>query len=654
MTNVEGGNSNPLNKIITTPITYLVLGLMTALILVFILNSVIEYKNNIRYISSFNNNSSYTTATINSRVKATFSNETGSEPLESNRIIVKFKDGAELPRGLEIATERANLEKAQGLNRILTINGINAEVYEVSGDDTASEAIDRILATKKDIIEYAEVDMKLAPSYTPNDYWGSDTNLVQWEIGAIDATTAWDVTQGQGVTIAILDSGVEATHVDLADNMLPGWNFYSNNDNTSPVYFHGTVVAGVAGGVMDNGQGMVATAGHGKIMPIVVTDSYGSGYISMIAQGIVYAIDHGARVANISFLGVNNYSASRDAAQYMKNKGGLVFTAGGNTGKEESYTVTDTMISVSATGPISNSSGTYDETIASLSSYGNYIDLAAPGKSLYTTDLGNKFGFYGGTSLASPIASAVAALVMSVNPNLTSTEVESIIFNTVDDYGDVGWDVHYGHGRVNAAKAVASAVAMKAVEDTEAPTSPANLIATGTVDVATNLRWSPSTDNVLVVGYNVYRNGLKVATVSGTNYTDKALGANTTYTYSVSAFDKAGNESIKSEILSVTTADVLLAINSYSVSTKTSTGATIVVSLNKIGTVAIKYGTVSSNLNLSVDSGSVNTNHSINLTSLNSNTTYYYQVVATDSTGTKVTSPVTSFKTSRGGPSKKR
>ena len=247
------------------------------------------------------------------------------------------------------------------------------------------------------------------------------------------------------MTIAILDSGVDGTHPDLVAQMVPGWNFYDNNSNTSDVYGHGTKTAGAAAATNNNGTGVAAIAGNAKIMPIRIADTSGTGYWSMIAQGISYAIDHGARVASISFDNLLSSSSIISAAQYMKSKNGLVVIAAGNCGCNPNLTPNAAMIPVSATDG--------NDQMASWSSYGSYVALSAPGVAIYTTTAGGGYGQVNGTSFSSPIVAATVALMMSANPGLSNTKIESLLYSTATDLGAAGRDIYYGYGRVNAAAA---------------------------------------------------------------------------------------------------------------------------------------------------------------------------------------------------------
>src|SRR5690606_33513842 len=158
--------------------------------------------------------------------------------------------------------------------------------------------------------EAVELDYAYEPEMTVNDtYFGS-----AWHLPKMGVTSAWDYASGTGPTIAILDSGVNASHPDLAGQMVPGWNFYNNNSDTSDVYGHGTKVAGAAAATGNNALGVVGVSFRSKIMPIRVTDTAGYGYSSAMASGIRWAADNGAKVANLSFRNVAGDSIVINAA----------------------------------------------------------------------------------------------------------------------------------------------------------------------------------------------------------------------------------------------------------------------------------------------------------------------------------------------------
>lgn len=306
-------------------------------------------------------------------------------------------------------------------------------------------------------LKFAELDRAVYPALIPNDPYYTN----EWHLPKIGAPLAWDSSQGEGITIAILDSGIDSAHPDLAAQIVPGWNFYDNNSDTTDIYGHGTRVAGTAAAIGNNGIGVAGVASQSKIMPLRITDTNGYGYYSMIAQGLSYAADHGARIANVSFQDMTSSYSVRSAAQYLKDKGGLVMVSGGNTGKLENYTVTTSMIPVAATD--------VNDNRKIFSSYGDYIALAAPGDTIWSTQRGGDYVKSTGTSFASPVAAGVVALMMAANPELGSSEIENLLFSTAVDLGETGRDPFYGYGRVDAAAAVQAAMIATPTIDIQPP-----------------------------------------------------------------------------------------------------------------------------------------------------------------------------------------
>ncbi|PTQ78802.1 subtilisin family serine protease [Nitrosomonas oligotropha] len=388
-------------------------------------------------------------------------------------------------------------------------------------------------------LKFAELDHIVSPSMIPNDpYFTSE-----WHLSKIGAPSAWDIAQGSGITIAILDSGVAANHPDLASNMIPGWNFYDNNSNTSDVIGHGTIVAGSAVATTNNNTGIAAVASQSKIMPLRVTDTNGYGYESTISQALIYAADNGVRVANVSFQDVSSSPSIRNAAQYMKDKYGLVVVSAGNTGSLESYTVTTSLIPVAATDQ-------YD-TKTKSSSYGDFVALAAPGDNIWSTNNNSSAWYapFAGTSFASPVAGGVIALMMSANPQLGSIDIENLLFSTAVDLGAAGKDVYFGYGRVNAAAAV---LAAKNATPTIDSTAPATFIidplggatVSGLIPVDVD-----ATDNAGVARVELWINNTNIATDTSSPFAfswDTAGAPNGTAKVEARAYDTTGNLSTAS------------------------------------------------------------------------------------------------------------
>jgi thermitase len=388
-------------------------------------------------------------------------------------------------------------------------------------------------------IEFAEPNYLLSPETVPNDPFYP----YAWHLPKIGAPAAWDVTTGSSnIVIAILDSGVEATHPDLAPLLIPGWNFYDNNADTRDVTGHGTPVAGAAAAAGNNGQGVAGVAWGCRIMPVRICDTNGYASLSMIANGLTWAADHGARVANISFR-ASSGSTITSAAQYFQSKGGVVTVSAGNNGIFDSAADNLYVLTVSATDA--------DDAVASFSNTGNNVDLAAPGVNLETTTTGGDYGSGTGTSFSAPVVAGVAALVLSANPTLSGSQVQQILKNSADDLGAAGWDTSYGWGRANASNAVRMAVSAVAA-DTIAPsatiTSPgAGAAVSNIVSIQVN-----ASDNVGVARVELVLNGAAMATnatVPAAFSWDTTKYTNGSYTLQAGACDAADNYGVSASVV---------------------------------------------------------------------------------------------------------
>ena len=292
-------------------------------------------------------------------------------------------------------------------------------------------------------VEFAELDQIVphAADVTPNDPMFPS----EWHLPKIQAPAEWSVTTGSSsVIIAILDTGVDGSHPDLASKMVAGWNIYDNNSDSRDVYGHGTKVAGTAAAASNNAQGVAGVSWGSWIMPVRISGPSGSAGYSDMAAGLIWAADRGARVANISY-GASTSRTVQRGAEYFQSRGGVVAMAAGNSGGGDVRRDAASILTVSATDP--------NDALYGWSSYGNGIDLSAPG-CVYTTLNGGGYGSGCGTSFASPIVAAAAALVLSKQPGLSPSQVESALEQSADDLGASRWDNWFGWGRVNLARAL--------------------------------------------------------------------------------------------------------------------------------------------------------------------------------------------------------
>jgi thermitase len=439
------------------------------------------------------------------------------------RILVAPKAG--LP-----ATEFDKILKANGAKAGRKLHGINVFVVELPIQSHGREhALAQALA-RNPHIKFAEVDSYISPSLSANDSYFPN----EWHLSNIGATTAWNSSIGSGVTIAILDSGVDATHPDLAAKIVPGYNFFENNTNTADVYGHGTKSAGTAAAVTNNGVGVSSVAWNSKIMPIRVAGTDGWATWSALANGTSWAADHGARVISMSFQNPSSSASVLNAASYARSKGAVVIGAAGNTSAADATAASDLMTIVAATDSGNNR--------ASWSTYGPSVDIAAPGVGLYTTTKGGGYATWSGTSAATPVVAGVAALIIGANPALRPADVDKILYSTALDVGTGGRDDYYGYGRVDAAAAMQAAIG-QVVADTQAPSvaiafpSGGNLSGIATVNVS-------ASDDVGVTRVELYAGGVLLGSDSSGPYSfswDTTTRSDGAVSLMARAYDATGN-----------------------------------------------------------------------------------------------------------------
>ena len=262
--------------------------------------------------------------------------------------------------------------------------------------------------------------------------------------------TAWSRSTGStSQVVAVVDTGVNAAHPDLTGRVLAGHDFVNNDTNAADDNGHGTMVAGIAAADTNNGVGIAGVAWTARILPVKVLDSTGEGLDSTIAEGVRWAADNGATVINLSLGGPGSSAVLHDAVTYAVGKRIPVVAAAGNTGDgTPQYPAADAaVIAVAAEAP--------DGGIASFSSFGDWVDVAAPGVGITSTYLGTSYVTGGaGTSFASPIVAGVAALVRTQHPAWTPTQIAARIEGSATDIGPPGVDPYDGHGLVDAGAAV--------------------------------------------------------------------------------------------------------------------------------------------------------------------------------------------------------
>jgi type VII secretion-associated serine protease mycosin len=273
----------------------------------------------------------------------------------------------------------------------------------------------------------------------------------QWNLPIIETEAGWKISTGGDVPVGIVDTGVDPEHPDLKDHLQPGYNVLDTSASPADDVGHGTHVAGVVAAVVNNSLGIAGMTWVNPVIPVKVLDDTGAGSTYGVAQGIIWAADHGAKVINLSLGNYADANFLHDAIRYAFDKDVIIVAASGNdnTSQPGYPAAYPEVLAVAATDENKNR--------ASFSNYGDYIDVAAPGVGIASTYPGNQYAALSGTSMASPHVAALAALIRSVNPTLKNTEVMDIIRQTAEDLGPPGKDPYFGYGQIDVAKALRSA-----------------------------------------------------------------------------------------------------------------------------------------------------------------------------------------------------
>jgi thermitase len=289
----------------------------------------------------------------------------------------------------------------------------------------------------------------ISPNFIPND------NLYkkyQWNLPLIETAQGWQLNRGaKDVIVAVVDTGVDLNHPDLKGHLVAGTNVVGQNDQPFDDVGHGTHVAGVISALVNNNLGVAGITWYNKVMPVKVLDKSGAGSTYSVAQGIIWATDHGAKVINMSLGNYADSSFLHDAITYAYKHDVVLIAASGNDNTQQpGYPAAyPEVFAVAATDS--------HKKKAPFSNYGNYIDVTAPGVGIASTYPDNQYAALSGTSMASPHVTALAALVRSTNPSLKNTEVYEIIRHSAQDLGTPGRDPYFGFGLIDVSKAVQAA-----------------------------------------------------------------------------------------------------------------------------------------------------------------------------------------------------
>lgn len=353
-----------------------------------------------------------------------------------------------------------------------------------SRSPSAAAAALRSLRADPEVV-YAEEDRIVRTCYLPNDpYYASTGSWGQsyadlHGLKTIGTTAAWDSSQGAGVVVAVIDTGVDYEHPDIADSIwlnageipgnaidddangfvddLIGWDFagthyWEATEDADPRdgHGHGSHVAGTIAATGDNGLGVIGVAWKAEVMVVKGLDDSGSGSDSQLARCILYAVDNGADVINASWGSEGSSQTLRDAVNYAHAHGVVFVAAAGNSASDAAKFAPASIPAAIAVAALDPEGGA-----AFFSNFGSRIDVSAPGQDILSLESGTAgYTQKDGTSMAAPHVSGVAALILSRYPSLSVEQVRQVLRVSAVDLGTAGKDPAYGSGRVNAAAAL--------------------------------------------------------------------------------------------------------------------------------------------------------------------------------------------------------
>lgn len=434
----------------------------------------------------------------------------GRKAYVEGELLVKFSDRV-------TAQTAARLLAANGGEVVDYFRQIDVYHVRLGGKSSVEETLQALRAQRE--VEFAEPNYLYHIDVVPNDphfsrLWGMENTGQTGGLADadIDASVAWEVSTGsREVVVGVIDTGIDYTHPDLADNIYTnpgedpwanpfdpstgngidddgngkvddwkGWNFYAKTNDPFDDNMHGTHCAGTIGAIGNNGIGVAGVCWQVRLMPLKFLDSRGSGATSDAVSAILYAADMGVKILNNSWGGGSQSTSMENAIRYAANKGVLFVAAAGNEGNDNdlipnypsSYDLPN-ILAVAATDHSDNlavwgdGGGGNDDDCGLIcatvnagvpgSNWGyKSVHLAAPGKNILSTVPGESYSSLSGTSMAAPHVAGAAALLLAINPSLNVQELRSILTSTVDPLESLANKVASG-GRLNLAAAVAAA-----------------------------------------------------------------------------------------------------------------------------------------------------------------------------------------------------
>jgi thermitase len=362
-------------------------------------------------------------------------------PYVAGELLVAYEPGTS-----EVAEETVvrqsgarTLQDLPGEARLVSFPEIRHEPSEAARERALAREL-RDLGGKARV-EAADYNYLREPYFTPNDPSLDD----QWGLTKTRFPGAWNDAKGGGAKVAIVDSGAYAGHPDIG-KILAQKDLVEGNAVADDDYGHGTRVTGVAGALTDNGKGVAGGCFKCGLLIAKVMNANGSATDSQIIKGIAWSVDHGADVVNLSLGGPADSSILRDAVNRASARGAVVVAAAGNAG------TTRRQYPAAYSNAIAVSASNQSDGLAGFSSRGDWVDLAAPGTNILSTNKSGGYGKDSGTSFSAPFVSGLAGLLAS--QGMSADSIRQRMQATSKDLGPAGDDPRFGHGRIDADNAV--------------------------------------------------------------------------------------------------------------------------------------------------------------------------------------------------------
>jgi len=363
---------------------------------------------------------------------------------DDSTVIVKYKSSTSISRINKVQDQTKTKTKKE-------ISKIDARELQVSTGESIGAIVEKLEEYPE--VEYAEPNHIASALMSPNDPLYS----TQWSLPKMSAPAAWDLAQGGYGPIAVVDTGVLSTHPDLAGEVISGYDFVNSDNDPTDDHGHGTHVSGIIAALTNNSIGVSSIGYKGTIMPVKVLNSSGSGSYANVASGIIYAVDNGAKVINLSLGGTSSSITLQNAVNYANSKGAYVVAAAGNSATDAP------LYPASCEGAIAISATDSSDNLASFSNYGGSIFSSAPGVNINSTYLSNSYRYMSGTSMATPQFSGLLELATayanSENVNIPKMKMLDLIKTSSDKVGPYsydtnGWNQYFGYGRINSEKLI--------------------------------------------------------------------------------------------------------------------------------------------------------------------------------------------------------